>query len=268
MVQQELMYWWQLTLHEWWVLGVFLASFLFIILSLRNRSKLLNLLNIEDEQVAKLKQQIGELERKIAALEATIQVLLNNIPQNNQKQVVEVNISDEKAPTQKRVARPVLLVYGEPDFGEEDRTAMRRAGLSFFRLRNASLKSLYDELQRRRSEGTLYDMVHISSHGNLDNIGLGEEVVDGHDLSNIFSGVRGVFLNTCSNQYVADKLVGVVTYVIVIYDEIETGVAANFAYEFYKRYAQDMDIEKAFAGALLVMPDISDFVDLRIGGKK
>jgi hypothetical protein len=96
---------------------------------------------------------------------------------------------------------------------------MRRAGLSFFRLKNASLKTLHDELQRRRSEGTLYDMVHISAHGDLNVIGLGADNVDGNDLSNIFSGIRGVFLNTCSNQYIADKLVGVVLYVIVIYDE-------------------------------------------------
>jgi hypothetical protein len=266
MVQQELNYWWQLTLHEWWVLGVFLASFVFIVLSLRNRSKLLNLLNIEDEQVTKLKQQISEMERKISALEATIQILLKTIPQPNQ--IIEVNIAEEKAAVRKRVTRPVLLVYGEPEFGEEDRTAMRRAGLSFFRLKNASLKTLHDELQRRRSEGTLYDMVHISAHGDLNVIGLGADNVDGNDLSNIFSGIRGVFLNTCSNQYIADKLVGVVLYVIVIYDEIPTEVAANFAYEFYKRYAQDMDIEKSFAGALLVMPDVSDFVDLRIGGKR
>ena len=263
MVQQELNYWWQLTLHEWWVLGVFVASFVFIVLSLRNRSKLLNLLNIEDDQVTKLKQQISEMERKISALEATIQVLLKSIPQQNQ-----IIREEEKVVLKKKIARPVLLVYGEAEFGEEDRTAMRRAGLSFFRLRAANLKSLYDELQRRRSEGTLYDMVHISAHGDLENIGLGNDMVDGSELSNIFSGIRGVFLNACSNQYIADKLIGVVNYVIVIYDEIETGIAASFAYEFYKRYALDLDIEKAFSGALLIMPDISDFVDLRIGGRK
>lgn len=264
MVQQELMYFWQLTLHEWWVLGVFLASFVFLILTLRNRSKFLNLLNIEDEQVTKLKMQIAEMEKKISVLEAAIQVLINNIPQT--KQII-VTAAEPAAVPKKRVARPVLLVYGEPEFGEQDRTAMRRAGLSFFRLKAASLKSLYDELQRRRSEGTLYDMVHISSHGDLTSIGLGEEAVDGSDLSNIFSGIRGVFLNTCSNQYIADKLIGVVNFVIVIYDDIESEIAASFAYEFYKRYALDMDIEKSFAGALLIMPDISDFVDIRIGGR-
>lgn len=78
--------------------------------------------------------------------------------------------------------------------------------------------------------------------------------------------MRAIFLGTCNNQKIADRLVGIVKYVIVVYEEIDTKLASNFVYEFYKRYKTEMDIEKSFEGAISVMPEVSEFVDLRIGG--
>ena len=133
-------------------------------------------------------------------------------------------------------------------------------------MRSASLDDLRTELQRRRSDGTLYDVVHISSHGSDKGILFDSELVDGNELGEILSGVRAIFLGTCNNQKIADRLVGIVKYVIVVYEEIDTKLASNFVYEFYKRYKAEMDIEKSFEGAISVMPEVSEFVDLRIGG--
>ena len=142
---------------------------------------------------------------------------------------------------------------------------MRKAGITFFRLKSASLDDLNTELQRRRSDGNLYDVVHISSHGCDNGILLDTEIIGGDKLSEVLSGVRAIFLGTCNNQKIADRLVGIVKYVIVVYEEIESNLAADFVYEFYKRYKVDLDIEKSFEGAISVMPQVSEFVDLRIG---
>lgn len=48
--------------------------------------------------------------------------------------------------------------------------------------------------------------------------------------------MRCVFLGTCSNQDIADKLVGIVKYVITVYEDIKSQDASDFTYEFYKRY--------------------------------
>jgi hypothetical protein len=106
--------------------------------------------------------------------------------------------------------------------------------------------------------------VHIASHGESTGLFLDSDLVSGVELSEILSGVRAVFLGTCSNQKIADKLVGVVKYVIVIYEEIDTNLAAQFVYEFYKRYKGLLDIEAAYAGAILVIPEVAEFVDLRV----
>ena len=142
---------------------------------------------------------------------------------------------------------------------------MRRAGVSFFRLKSASLDDLRTELQRRRSDGNLYDVVHISSHGGETGLLLEKTLVSGNELSEALSGVRAIFLGTCTNQKIADKLVGIVKYVIVVYEEIDTTLASDFVFEFYKRYKPQMNIEEAFNGALSVLPQVSEFVDLRVG---
>lgn len=240
----------------------------------RNRNYFLKLLNVEDTQVKQLEEQVltlrvytRELEAKIRSMELLVNTLIDRITEVNARQLepLKAEIKTLK-PVQKRPSRPVLLVYGVNEFGEEDRNALRRAGVSFFRLKYAGLDDLRGELHRRRSDGNLYDIVHISSHGGQDAIILDTEKVDGIELSNVLAGVRGIFLATCSNQNIADKLLGIVRYVVVIYEEIETKMASNFVFEFYRRYKADWDIEAAYYGALEIMPEISEFVDLRIGG--
>lgn len=261
-------HWWELSAHEVWYLGLFILIFTILVFLLRNRTQLLRLFSLESEEVLQLQNKLAtmelyvtELENRIKSMQAMINMLLDRsilIP--------DVPVTPDIVPIiKKRVQRPVLLVYGVEQFGNEDRAALRKAGITFFRLRSASLDDLRTELQRRRSDGTLYDIVHISSHGSDTGILFDSEMVGGDELGEILSGVRAIFLGTCNNQKIADKLVGIVKYVIVVYEEIDTKLAANFVYEFYRRYKAEMDIEKSFDGAISVMPEISEFVDLRIG---
>lgn len=217
---------------------------------------LTRVLNVEDEQTKYLKARITELENEVKNLKATQEILIEQLRKQN---IVEVA-------TPQYSVRPVLLVYGNQNFGEQDRVALRRAGISFFRITNAKLEDLRDEIQRRRSDGTLYDIVHLAAKGVEDGfLELNGQIVDGAQLSDVMSGVRGVFLSTCSNRYIADQLVGVVKYVVVIYEDISGDEASAFVYEFYKRYRVDKNIDAAFRGAIDVLPSIAEFVDLRKG---
>ena len=231
------------------VLGA-LISLLFVFRTLRNQIN-------ENKIIKELHDNIGMLERKIVGLEMTIDLLMEKIALPEQdKQSLRVQVS----------SRPVLLVFGDERFGNNDRNALRRAGVPFFRLTSTSLEDLERELQRRRSENRLYDVVHIAAHSSENIININRDFVTGRNLSNALSGVRCLFLSTCSNSEIADDIVGIVKYVITIYEAIEDNDASNFAYEFYKRYKEAHDIEEAFNGAIAVMPHISEFVDLRIGG--
>lgn len=217
----------------------------------------------ESAEVRELRSRVQDMEKKILALELTIHVLLDELAKNT-------GVTPELPQAVEQVAtliRPVLLVYGDNSFGEADRNAMRRAGISFFRLASSNLEDLRTELHRRMSDGRIYDVVHISAHGGSGQINLDGVFVTGMELSDVLSNVRCVFLGTCSNQEVADKLVGIVKYVITVYEDIKSSDAADFTYEFYKRYKNSLDIEGSFVEALRVMPHVSEFVDLRVGGK-
>jgi len=262
--------WWVLSAHEIWYLALFILIFSILVFLLRNRSQLIRMFNLESDEVVTLrtelssmKQYVSLLETKLKSMELVVTVLLERsavIPE-----VPKVTSTlDIPTTTKKRVQRPVLLVYGVDEFGEQDRLAMRRAGVAFFRLKSASLDDLRLELQRRRSDDNLYDVVHISSHGGDQGLLLEDKLVSGNELSEALSGVRAIFLGTCTNQKIADKLVGIVKYVIVVYEEIESNLASDFVFEFYKRYKTLMNIEESFNGALSVLPQVSEFVDLRV----
>ena len=241
------------------IILIFILAIIFLLLWGLVRSKhnvLAKFLTVEDEQVRSLKLRITELENEVRILRSTQEILLEQLHKQNIIKVESTTI----------VARPVLLVYGSKEFGEADRNALRRAGIVFFRLAGARLSELQEEIQRRRSDGTLYDIIHFAAHsidgGGID---LNGEIVDGVQLSNVLSGVRGVFLSTCSNYQIADRLLGVVKYVVIIYEDITNEDASNFVYEFYKRYKVERDIEASFNGAIAVLPNIAEFVDLRKG---
>lgn len=267
--------WWVLSPHEVWYLALFVLIFSILVFLLRNRAQLLKMFRVENDEVVNLRTELSNMKGYVTELESKIhsmQILINMLLERSvlipdAPLSAKSDLPPEVIPVlKKKIARPVLLVYGVDEFGEQDRAALRKAGVTFFRLKSASLDDLRTELQRRRSDGNLYDVVHISSHGSDKGLLLESDLVSGGELSEILDGVRVIFLGTCNNQKIADKLVGIVKYVIVVYEEIDTNDAASFVYEFYRRYKTNMDVEAAFTGAIGVMPNISEFVDLRIGG--
>ncbi len=247
---------------------------IFLLLLFFVRSKyntIISFLNFEDDNVIKMKLEIKELKKEVVALRTLVNILIERINTNQSNVTIPPsaigNPEVKKESVYTKISRPVLLVYGAGPLGDSDRNAMRRAGVPFFRLNNAKLAGLSDEIQRRRSDGTLYDIVHISAHGQDDGtIDLNGQLVNGEELSDVMNGINCVFLSTCSNHYLADKLIGVVKYVIVVYEEIAVDDAANFVYEFYRRYKTNRNIDASFAEAIAVSPSVAEFVDLRVGG--
>ena len=270
--------WWILSPHEIWYLALFVLIFIVLVFLLTNRAQLLKMFtvrNVEVEtlrgEIKDLKAYIADLESQLKGLQLLVKVLMeqrsttsSDVPQATTT-TTKVEVAKTEPAPSKRINRPVLLVYGVDAFGEQDRLALKKAGITFFRLKSASLEALRTELHRRRSDGNLYDIVHISAHGGGEELLFDNDSVSGQELSDVLSGVRGIFLATCSNQKVADKLIGIVKYVIFVCEEIDTNDAANFVFEFYKRYRTNLDIETSFAEAMAIMPEISEFVDLRIG---
>lgn len=270
--------WWILSPHEIWYLALFAIIFVVLVFLLTNRAHLLKMFTVRNvevdtlhSEIRSLKTYITDLENQVRSLQLLVNMLLErstaipDVPPSNVI-TVKTDVTKVEPIKPKKNPRPVLLVYGVDAFGEQDRQALRRAGVTFFRLRSASMEALREELHRRRSDGNLYDIVHISAHGGGDELIFDNDNISANELSDVLSGVRGIFLATCSNQKVADKLVGVVKYVIVVYEEIDTNDAANFVFEFYKRYRLNLDVEASYTEAMAVMPHISEYVDLRIGG--
>lgn len=270
--------WWVLSPHEIWYLSLFAIIFVVLVFLLTNRAYLLKMFKTGTVEVETLHLEIKDLKAYIADLEGqvkSLQLLVKILMEKNavvteapatSVTTTKVEVTKTEPIKSKKLVRPVLLVYGVDAFGEQDRQALKRAGITFFRLKSADLEVLRAELHRRRSDGNLYEIVHISAHGGGDELIFDNDAISGNELSDILSGVRGIFLATCSNQKVADKLVGIVKYVIVVYEDIDTKDASDFVFEFYKRYRTNSDIEASFAEAMAVMPQISEFVDLRIGG--
>jgi hypothetical protein len=175
--------------------------FLFIIMVRFVRSNyplFVKLFSAETDEVRFLKGRIKELEAEVKTLKATVEILVERLRHEEVPTAAQAN---------KLPPRPVLLVFGNVNFGEQDRQALRRAGIPFFRLSHGKLDELRNEIQRRRSDGTLYDIVHFAAKGTEDGfIDLNGQFVDGAQLADVLSGVRGVFLSTCSNHYVVTTL--------------------------------------------------------------
>jgi hypothetical protein len=247
----------------------YIATIVFIIIILiifwltkRYSASFSKLFLTEGEMVAELRMKLVDLEKKIVSLELTIQVLMDRL--NLATNALQPSVVARAAIVAATVnSRPVLLVYGDSKFGEADRDAMRRSGVSFFRLASGKVDDLQRELQRRRSDGKMYDIVHLSGHSCVDGLVMGNAPVNASQLAEVLSGVRCVFLASCTNQDIADKLVGVVNYVVVVYEDIDSALAVEFTYEFYKRYKIALDVDVAFSGALAVLPGISEYIDLR-----
>ncbi len=234
------------------------------------KAALSNMIKLQSELIA-WKSRVSELERLLAlererniSLEFQVKKIEHDAMLLRVKlEELEVNVGSLEGSQLLTKQKATLLVMGDSAFGEEDRNALRRAGVLFHRLVGGGFIELREELQRKRQEGRQYKIIHISSHAGREGIQFSDEIVSGRKLSDILDGVELLFLASCSNINVADEVLGVVKEVVVVYEEIDSEQMQVFVYNFYNELKKDFDILKSFNKALELTPSVSEFVDLR-----
>ena len=244
---------------------VSLLVFFMLIFIFNVPKKLSSIIDPEFSELVMLQSELLAWKARVSDLEFKLkfeqeQNLLLTTRLNELIKRVEMLEGDTKILTKEKAT---LLVMGENVFGLADRNAMRRAGVRFHRLVNAGFSDLREELQRKRSEGRQYKIVHISSHAGADGIQFSDGLKDGNEVSDIMDGVELLFLASCSNVRVADSILGVVDNVVVVYENVDTRDMENFVFEFYNELKLDFDIRRSFNAALSKSPSVSEFVDLR-----
>ena len=244
---------------------VSLLVFFMLIFIFNVPKKLSSIIDPEFSELVMLQSELLAWKARVSDLEFKLkfeqeQNLLLTTRLNELIKRVEMLEGDTKILTKEKAT---LLVMGENAFGLADRNAMRRAGVLFHRLVNAGFNDLREELQRKRSEGRQYKIVHISSHAGADGIQFSDGLKDGNEVSDIMDGVELLFLASCSNVRVADSILGVVDNVVVVYENVDTRDMENFVFEFYNELKLDFDIRRSFNAALSKSPSVSEYVDLR-----
>lgn len=164
-----------------------------------------------------------------------------------------------------RPAKPLLLAQCNALFGEDDAQALRRTGIPFHRLANATSVDFDRYLQACRQDGTTPWWVVISAHMGPAGVQFADGVKGVNWLSQRIRGVRVLMLAGCENEEVAAQLVGsaLAKHVIVIYEKIDTVNAQDLAFAFWSRIWCGAAVPDAFAGALEECPQVSEFVQMR-----
>lgn len=206
------------------------------------------------------KEKVSELQKELLEERRRSSLLLEEL--NKLKSRV-TNLEDFNDTIMLTKEKATLLVMGDSQFGMADRNALRRAGIRFHRLVDGSFSSLREELQRKRSEGRQYKVIHISSHANETGIQFSDGKYSGRDISDILDGVELLFLASCSNVNLSDNILGIVPNIVVVYEEVDTNDMESFVYEFYNELKVDFNILRSFNAAVAKVPSVSEFVDFR-----
>lgn len=184
------------------------------------------------------------------------------------KQVGEYRISDRNLPPLK----PLLVICQnniDNPITAKDLAALQRVRdpngcpLKFQRLLSATKQDVIDELRRRRQERNAYWWIHISSHGDAEGIHLADGKADGQFWLENLHGIKGVFLNSCSNVRVADQFTGLVDFVVVVYEPILNQDAADFTHAFWENMLATNDPNQAYARAIEEVPQVASYTDIR-----
>src|SRR3990167_7378492 len=206
----------------------------------------------------------SDYERKVEELEERVKWLLEEL-QLAKGRIRELEKA-QQTPAPKAAttpAKPLLFVCG-PDnrLCEIDRQALRRTGISFQRLYDATKTMISDELRRHRQDDNLYPWLHITAHANEEGIQLADGLAPPAFWNDILSGVQVVFLAACQTANVADALAGMVTVVYVL-EDIDNRDASDFTYAFWRRMREHGDPVQAYRQAVVEAPQIAEFTDIR-----
>lgn len=210
-------------------------------------------------------QQIEELERRIDFLVGELQRAGIHI-RDLEKAITENGKKGDNPKPNALPAKPLLLICGTgAALCDVDRHAVRRANVSFQRLFNATKTMITAELRRRRQDGTLYPWLHLSAHADEQGIELADGIAQPAWWNEQLQGIEVVFLAACRTAVVADALAGMVTAVVFVLEDIEHTDAGDFTYSFWRRMKEHGDPRLAYQQAIIDVPQIAEFTDIRTG---
>lgn len=206
-----------------------------------------------------------ELTERNQELQKRIDWLLGQIQEDG----VKIKLLEAQAGasvTTLSIAKPLLLICGDvSQFCTADRMAIRKAGVPFHRIIESTKQKIDDEFRRRRADSTLYKWVHISSHAGASGIQLVDGLAGADWWNELLEGVQVIFLAACKTVEIADALAGMLT-VVSTTEEIEDKHAADFTYIFWRQMKEHGRPERAYQEALLAVPQVAEFTDIRLGG--
>lgn len=212
--------------------------------------------SIRREHESKLLEQKHEFDRRVAWLVEQLQ------DEGAKVKALEIQSARDHPLLP---AKPLLLICGISQFCAQDRMAIRRAGIPFHRILDATKTKIEDEFRRRRSDGTLYKWVHVNSHASADGVQLSDGMASATWWNETLIGIEVLFLAACETVEIADALAGMMT-VVSTTEEILDKDAADFTYIFWRQMREHGNPGRAYQEALLAVPQVSEFTDIRLGG--
>lgn len=210
-----------------------------------------------------------EHERSLAGQQQELQKRIDWLLGQIQDDGVKIKLLEAQSGTSAialTIAKPLLLICGDvSQFCTADRMAIRKAGVPFHRIIESTKQKIDDEFRRRRADNTLYKWVHISSHAGANGIQLVDGLAGADWWNDLLEGVQVIFLAACKTVEIADALAGMCT-VVSTTEEIEDKHAADFTYIFWRQMKEHGRPERAYQEALLAVPQVAEFTDIRLGG--
>lgn len=159
---------------------------------------------------------------------------------------------------------PLEVIVGtDMSFFERDRAALRRAGVAFRRITNATQATIKAELRRRRQDNSASPWWLISAHAGEQGVELVDGIAPPSFWNDVMNGVQLVVLAACKASTTADDLAGLVDTVIWFHESVENRDAADFNYALFRRLITGMLVDQAFAEAVREVPSVAEFVDIR-----
>jgi ATP/maltotriose-dependent transcriptional regulator MalT len=222
--------------------------------------------DVQAERITILENTVNTLLLKLNDAQREIDTLRQQLNTANQRIAeLEVNLRMPGGTTEpfKRPAKPLLLVQCNQLFGEDDALAIRRIGIPFHRLKDATSADFDRYLQAGRQDHTTPWWCQISAHMDAKGIQFLDGVKDKTWLSQRIRGIRILVLAGCANEEVGAQLVGLARHVVVVYEAIESQYAQDFSFAFWKEISEGAEPADAFARALDECPQVSEFVQMR-----
>ena len=223
--------------------------------------------------MADLARERDALNEKVQILAGTVDTLqgviyrLQNDLQAAEKRIAflenEVDIKRGAAITPaKKQPTPLLIVLGKDDALKVDLAALRAAirdnpNWRIIRMVDGNPESLKSLLNGYRQSGNPIRYVHFAMHGNnplLAPVWLSEQL----------AGVEVCVLMACSSDITA-RLIGVVSYVVGLREEITHEEAWSFSRVFWQAIAGGIAPDIAFYESLeRIPPGVAEFAELHV----